>query len=122
MEDPLHAFELHCYVDLPLFGYNLCINKAVVMMWVVVGLVAFLLISAGAQKRLVPTKLQNVAEMLVDFIRSMILDTMGKDGMKFFPSVATLFIFILFCNLIGLVIGVMAGIRNAMRTARNWPK
>ncbi len=105
MEDPLHAFELHCYVDLPLFGYNLCINKAVVMMWVVVGLVAFLLIAAGARKGLVPTKLQSMAEVLVDFICGMIMDTMGKEGMKFFPFIATLFVFILFSNLLGMIPG-----------------
>lgn len=105
MEDPLHAFELHCYVDLPLFGHNLCINKAVVMMWVVVGLVALLLIAAGARKGLVPTKLQSLAELLVDFIRGMIMDTMGKEGMKFFPFIATLFVFILFCNLLGMIPG-----------------
>lgn len=105
MEDPLHAFELRCYVDLPLFGHNLCINKAVIMMWVAVGLVAFLLMAAGARKRLVPTKLQSLAELLVDFIRGMILDTMGKEGMKFFPFVATLFVFILFCNLLGMIPG-----------------
>ncbi len=105
MEDPLHAFELHCYVDLPLLGHNLCINKAVLMMWVVVGLVAFLLIAAGARKGLVPTKLQSMAEVLVDFIRGMIMDTMGKEGMKFFPFIATLFVFILFCNLLGMIPG-----------------
>jgi hypothetical protein len=43
--------------------------------------------------------------MMVDFIRSMILDTMGKEGMRFFPFIATLFIFILFCNLIGMIPG-----------------
>lgn len=105
MKDPLHAFELHCYLDLPLLGYNLCINKAVVMMWVVVGLVAFLLIAAGARKGLVPSKLQSMAELLVDFIRGMIMDTMGKEGMKFFPFIATLFVFILFCNLLGMIPG-----------------
>lgn len=105
MEDPLHAFELHCYLDLPLFGHNLCINKAVVMMWVVVGLVALLLIAAGVRKGLVPTKLQSLAELLVDFIRGMIMDTMGKEGMKFFPFIATLFVFILFCNLLGMIPG-----------------
>jgi F-type H+-transporting ATPase subunit a len=104
-ENPLHPFELHCYADLPLFGFNFCINKAVVMMWVVVGLAAILLIMAGSSRRLVPTKLQNLAEMFVEFIRSIILDTMGKDGMRFFPFIATLFVFILFCNLLGLIPG-----------------
>src|SRR5207247_2405645 len=55
--------------------------------------------------RLVPTRLQSVAEVLVEFIRSMILDTMGEQGMRFFPFVATLFVFILFCNLLGLIPG-----------------
>jgi F-type H+-transporting ATPase subunit a len=53
----------------------------------------------------VPGKLQSLAEILVDFIRGMILDTMGKAGMKFFPFIATLFLFILFCNWLGLIPG-----------------
>jgi len=64
-----------------------------------------LMVAAGSARKLVPGKLQSIAEMMVDFIRSMILDTMGKDGMRFFPLIATLFLFILFCNLVGLVPG-----------------
>jgi F-type H+-transporting ATPase subunit a len=104
-ENPLHPFELHCYADLPLFGFNFCINKAVVMMWIVVGLAAVLLVMGGSSRRLVPTKLQSLAELLVDFIRGIILDTIGKDGMRFFPFIATLFVFILFCNILGLIPG-----------------
>ena len=63
------------------------------------------LIAAGARKGLVPTKLQSLAELLVDFIRGMIMDTMGKEGMRFFPFIATLFVFILFCNLLGMIPG-----------------
>lgn len=74
-------------------------------MWVVVGLVTFLLVKAGTAKSLVPSKLQSLAEILVDFIRGIIQDTMGADGMRFFPLISTLFLFILFCNLIGLIPG-----------------
>lgn len=105
MDDPLHAFELHCYVDWSLFGFNICLNKAVVMMWVVVALASALLVTAGAKKRLVPSKLQSLAEVYVDFIRGMITDTMGREGMRFFPFIATLFVFILFCNLLGMIPG-----------------
>src|SRR5881397_272091 len=103
--NPLHPFELHPLVQLSLFGLDISLNKAVIMMWVVVALIAGLLIVAGTSRRLVPTKLQSLAELLVDFIRGMILDTMGKDGMRFFPFLATLFLFILFCNLLGLIPG-----------------
>ncbi len=105
MENPLHPFELHPFIHLSLLGVDISLNKAVLMMWVVVALVAGLLIAAGTSRRLVPTKLQSLAELLVEFIRGIILDTMGREGMRFFPFVSTLFIFILFCNLLGLIPG-----------------
>jgi F-type H+-transporting ATPase subunit a len=104
-ESPLHPFELHNYLPISLGGFDISINKAVIMMWVVVALVTFLMVKAGSARRLVPGKLQSLAELLADFIRSMILDTMGRDGMKFFPLIATLFLFILFCNWLGLIPG-----------------
>jgi len=104
-ESPLHPFELHTYIPINLFGLDISINKAVIMMWVVVGLTAFLLVKAGRSRRMVPTKLQSLGELLVGFIRDIILDTMGKEGMRFFPFIATLFVFILFCNLLGLIPG-----------------
>ncbi|MBI3604345.1 MAG: F0F1 ATP synthase subunit A [Nitrospirae bacterium] len=105
MENPLHPFELHQFVQLSLFGVDISLNKAVLMMWVVVGLAATLLVLGGASRRLVPTKLQSLAELLVEFIRGIIVDTMGQDGLRFFPLVATLFVFILFSNLLGLIPG-----------------
>ena len=104
-ESPLHPFELHEWIPISLGGLDISINKAVVLMWVVVSLAAVLMVAAGSARKLVPGKLQNVAEMMVDFIRGMILDTMGKEGMRFFPLIATLFLFILFCNLLGLIPG-----------------
>ena len=105
MENPLHPFELHNFADFSLFGLDISINKAVLMMWLVVGLVAWLLVSAGSGRSLVPGKLQSLGELLVEFIRGIIHDTMGAQGMKFFPLIATLFVFILFCNMLGLIPG-----------------
>jgi F-type H+-transporting ATPase subunit a len=104
-ESPLHPFELYNWIPISLGGLDISINKAVVIMWVVVSLVAVLMVMAGSARKLVPGKLQNMAEIIVDFIRGMIMDTMGKEGMRFFPLIATLFLFILFCNLIGLIPG-----------------
>ncbi|HJR76661.1 MAG TPA: F0F1 ATP synthase subunit A [Nitrospiraceae bacterium] len=104
-ESPLHPFELHNFVPISLGGLDISINKAVIMMWVVVGFVALFMITASSSRKLIPSKLQNLAELFVEFIRSMILDTMGQQGMKYFPLIATLFLFILFCNLLGLIPG-----------------
>lgn len=104
-ESPLHPFELHNFIPVQFAGMDISINKAVIMMWVVVGVVSVLMVMASSARQLVPGKLQSLGEMLVDFIRGIILDTMGKEGMKFFPLIATLFLFILFCNLLGLIPG-----------------
>lgn len=104
-ESPLHPFELHNFIPVQFGGLDISINKAVIMMWVVVGVVSLLMIMASSARQLVPGKLQSLGEILVDFIRGIILDTMGKEGMKFFPLIATLFLFILFCNLLGLIPG-----------------
>ncbi len=104
-ESPLHQFELQRWVPISIGGLDLSINKAVVFMWVVIAVAAVLMVMAGSSRKLVPGKLQSLAEMMVDFIRTMILETMGKDGMRFFPLVATLFVFILFSNYIGHIPG-----------------
>ncbi len=105
MENPLHPFELHTIVPLSLFGLDISINKAVIVMFLVVGLVVLLMTKARSAGSLVPTKLQSLAEILVEFIRGMIHETMGPEGMRFFPLIASLFLFILFCNLVGLMPG-----------------
>lgn len=105
MEDPLHSFELHTLIPLSLFGLDISVNKAVLLMWIVVGVASVFLLKAGAEKSLVPSKLQNVAELLVDFIRGIIQDTMGPSGMRYFPFISSLFVFILFSNLLGLIPG-----------------
>ncbi|MCH8038855.1 MAG: F0F1 ATP synthase subunit A [Nitrospinae bacterium] len=105
MEDPLHPFELHALIPLSLFGLDISLNKAVVMMFVAVALVIGLLVRAGSSRQLVPTRLQSLAEILVEFIRGIIRETMGQEGMRFFPLISSLFLFILFCNLLGLIPG-----------------
>ena len=82
-ESPLHPFELHNWIPISLGGLDISINKAVVMMWVVVSLVTVLMVMAGSARKLVPGKLQSIAEMMVDFIRAIIMDTMGKRGCDF---------------------------------------
>ena len=116
-ESPLHQFELHNWIPLSIGGVDISINKAVIFMWIVIAVAAVLMIMAGSSRKLVPGKLQSLAEMMVEFIRNMILDTMGKDGMRFFPFVATLFLFILFSNYIGLIPGTYTVTSHIVVTA-----
>lgn len=107
MESPLHHFELHPIISLTLMGLDISLNKAVLSMWV--GLALFfgmfmLVVKQGVS--VIPGKLQSVAEMAVEFIMDMVQEFIGKEeGKKYFSFIASLFIFILACNLIGLVPG-----------------
>jgi F-type H+-transporting ATPase subunit a len=105
LENPLHHFELHTIIPLELLGIDISINQAVVMMWLVCAAVFLFFWVAGRSGRLIPNKFQSVVEVGVEFLREMILDNMGKKGMRFFPFIATLFFFILFSNLLGLIPG-----------------
>ncbi len=104
MENPLHHFELHPWVHLSLFGLDLSINKAVVIMWIAVALLfgLFMLVIKSGLK-IVPGKSQSVLEVVLSFLRGMTTDMIGEKGDKFFPYIATLFLFLLTCNLLGLV-------------------
>ncbi|HXI01744.1 MAG TPA: F0F1 ATP synthase subunit A [Candidatus Saccharimonadales bacterium] len=90
---------------LELFGIDLSITKHVVMMWVVAVLLLLLFGLASRRRSLVPTGLANVLEAGVVFVRDEIaVKTLGeKDGRRLSPYLLTVFFFILFCNLLGLV-------------------
>ncbi len=105
-ENPLHHFELHPIGHLSLMGIDISLNKAILVMWAGLALVfgLFLLIRKTGV-RLVPTKMQSLAEMFLLFLRGLVDDFIGMEERKFFPFVAALFFFILSCNMIGLIPG-----------------
>lgn len=107
MHNPLEHFELHTIIPLVLFGIDLSINKAILAMWTGLALVFLLFMSVGKKgTALIPGKLQSALEMVLEFIENMVMEFIGKkEGKKYFSFVASLFLFILICNLIGLVPG-----------------
>jgi F-type H+-transporting ATPase subunit a len=62
-----------------------------------------LLIGATAPRAVVPGRLQSIAEMSYEFVANTVRSSAGTEGMKFFPFVFTLFMFVLFANMIGLI-------------------
>lgn len=76
-----------------------------VTLWLMLAvLVVWVLFVAGTSGRaLIPSRVQSVAELTYGMIHKMVEDVTGKDGLKYFPYVFTLFCFILFANLLGLL-------------------
>ena len=107
MESPLHHFEVHNIVPIHIGSLDLSINNAVVAMWVGMAVIAgafMLVVNRGVSP--IPGKLQSVLEIALEFIRSMVYEFVGeKEGKKYVPFIASLFLFILACNLIGLIPG-----------------
>ena len=76
-----------------------------VTLWMAIAVVAVLaLFVFGSRGRaIVPTRTQSIGEMIYGFIYKMVEDVTGKDGIKYFPYILTIFIFILFANFLGLI-------------------
>ena len=99
--DPIHQFEIHS-----LFGGEMgtaTFTNASLFMVIVVAAISFLMIVGTSGRALVPGRLQAAAEMAYEFVASTVRGTAGESGMRFFPFVFSLFMFVLFSNLIGLI-------------------
>jgi F-type H+-transporting ATPase subunit a len=104
MHNILEEFELEPIIHFKLFGINASIDKAVIVMWIASLLVATMIIYAARRRNLVPTGLVNAVEAMIDFLRTdIVLENIGRSGLYWLPFLATLFFFILFNNLIGLI-------------------
>ena len=92
----------------PLFGHDgevgmFTITNATLWMALSVLAIALLFIVGTRGRAIVPTRVQSVAELAYGFVHKMVEDVAGKDALKFFPYVFTLFLFILFSNFLGLL-------------------
>jgi F-type H+-transporting ATPase subunit a len=90
---------------------------AVVYTWLIMILLVLLSLAATKGMKAVPSGLQNFMEVVVGGIENMLVDTMGEHGKPFFPLIATLALFILISNLIGLVPGFFPPTANINTTA-----
>lgn len=100
---PLEQFVIKPLIPLEVGGVDLSFTNSAV--WMVAAVVcATLLLTLGMRGRaMVPSRLQSVAELSYEFIANMIRENAGSGGKPYFPFMFTLFFFILFCNLLGMI-------------------
>ena len=103
MADPIHQFEIKELIPLELFETNISFtNSSLFMSLAIISVILLLLVSIKNQS-LIPSRLQSISEIFYEFIANMISDNIGEKGHKFFPLIFTLFAFILFGNLLGML-------------------
>ena len=100
--DPIHQFNIEPLLTLGQIGkHTIAITNSTVYMFVAVGIIGLLMLASGRQ--LIPGRMQSVAEISYEFVASTIRSTAGAEGMKFFPLIFSLFMFICVSNLVGIV-------------------
>ena len=104
MASPLQQFEIKTLT--PLFevgGIEIGVTNSAAAMLVATGLAAVFLGAGMRQRALVPGRWQSMVELSYEFIANMLRENVGSEGRRYFPFVFTLFMFVLFGNLLGLV-------------------
>ncbi len=100
--DPIHQFVLKPIADFHIGGYDLSFTNSALFMVIGVALAIGLLMVASSKGSTIPSRGQSIAEIAYGFVAGMVRDMMGEDGMRFFPFVFSLFIFIFFANMLGM--------------------
>ena len=101
--DPMHQFEIKRFIQMEIFGLDVSFTNSALFMLIAVGLVSLFMIYAMRGHSLVPGRLQSMAELSYEFVANMVRENTGVEGMKYFPFIFSLFIFILTLNMLGMV-------------------
>jgi F-type H+-transporting ATPase subunit a len=103
MHQALHQFELKKLIPIELAGYDISFtNSSLFMMFAIFSIITFYLF-AIRDRKIIPTRMQSMAELSYEFIASMVKDNVGTKGMSFMPFIFTIFMFVLACNLFGMI-------------------
>lgn len=100
--DPIHQFEITKLFTIGhIGGHEIAFTNSSAYMFLSVAVISLLMLGTGRQ--LIPGRMQSVAELSYEFVASTIRSTAGSEGMKFFPLIFSLFMFIMISNFIGII-------------------
>ena len=102
--DPIHQFNINNLFTIGhIGGYTIAFTNSSAYMLLTVAVICLLSVRGFKHQQLIPGRFQSAAELSYVFVANMIRSTAGEEGMKFFPLVYSLFMFILVSNLIGII-------------------
>jgi len=100
---PLEQFAIKRLVPMEVAGIDVSITNSALFMAIAVALITLFLTMSMRGHALVPSRWQSLAELSYEFVARMIRDNVGAEGRRYFPFVFSLFMFILFGNLLGMI-------------------
>ena len=101
--DPMHQFEIKRVFSFELFGVDASFTNSSAFMVLAVTLISLFTIASMSGRSIVPGRMQSITELSYEFVASMIRDTVGNDGQKYFPFIFSLFMFVLVTNMLGML-------------------
>lgn len=104
MADPIHQFQLKTYTTLGHIGHTeIAFTNSSLFMLIAVGLITLFMLWGTSGRGLVPGRIQSMVELSYEFVANTVRSSAGNEGMRFFPFVFSLFMFVLILNLAGLI-------------------
>ena len=103
--NPLHHFEVHPLIPIHIAGYDLSFTNVSLWMLITLGIILIIFLLITRSMKTIPGRWQSLVECAYVFVQKMLNDLVGIGGAPFFPYIFSLFIFIIFGNLIGLIPG-----------------
>lgn len=101
--NPLAQFVIKPLLHLPIGDLDFSYTNSALFMTITLVLASSFLLLATRRRALVPGRWQSLAEISYEFVANMIRDNVGQEGRKYFPFIFTLFMFVLFGNLLGMI-------------------
>ena len=103
MASPMEQFEIKVLHPISAGGYDLSFTNSSLWMLIALSAIAIFLFIGTARPQLVPGRAQAAVEYLYEFVQKMLDDTVGPQGRRFVPLIFSVFMFVLACNLLGLI-------------------
>lgn len=100
--DPIHQFQISKLIPIEVGGLDFSFTNSSLFMVATVAVASGFLFLTTSNRGMVPSRMQSVSEMCYEFVASMLRDGAGSGGMRFFPMVFSLFMFVLVANLLGM--------------------
>jgi len=100
--DPIHQFQISKIVSMEIGGVDFSFTNASLFMVLTVAVATLFLVLSTNRRGLVPSRAQLMAEMSYEFVAATLRGSAGNDGMRFFPLVFSLFMFVLMANMLGM--------------------
>ena len=102
--NPMQQFSVHKIgPEIKIAGIDLSFTNASLFMVISASIIAIFLFLGTKEKKIIPDKIQLIAELFYGFVAKMINDTAGSKAKPYFPFIFSLFMFVLLCNMVGML-------------------